>query len=135
VRIGSVTVLKARPVTLVIAAVVLVVQGLTALVLGGYVAVETVIGKPADVVSALIVAVFGVLIGAGVTWVGWNVLRGVRWSRGPAVVTQIFAIPLGWTLAPEQPLIGIPLVVVALLAAGCLLAPPSTRALMHDDHA
>ncbi len=125
--------LKARPVTLVVAAAVLALEGLTALAFGGFVAVETVAGKPADVVSSLLVAAFGILVGAGVIWVGWNILQMARWSRGPGVVTQIFAIPLGWTLAPEQPAIGIPLVAGAVVAIACLLAPPSTRALMGED--
>lgn len=125
--------LNVRPVTLVAASAVLALEGLTALIFGGYVAVETVAGEPADVVSSLLVAVFGILVGAGVIWVGWNVFQGIRWSRGPAVVTQIFAVPLGWTLTPEQPALGVPLITAAVIAIACLLAPPSTKALMGDD--
>jgi hypothetical protein len=124
---------KARPLTLVVAAVILALEGLTALVFGGYAAVETLLGKPADVMSSLLVAAFGMGVGAGIVWVGWNILQEARWSRGPAVVTQIFALPLGWTLAPEQPALGIPLIAVAVVAGACLLAPPSTKALMGDD--
>lgn len=53
-----------RPATLTVAAAVLAAEGLLAVVMGGYVGVETLIGKATDLVTGIAVAGFGVLGGA-----------------------------------------------------------------------
>ncbi|MEU8267666.1 hypothetical protein AB0B89_10890 [Sphaerisporangium sp. NPDC049002] len=122
-----------RPVTLVVAAVVLALEGLTAVVLGGYAAVETVIGKPADVSSSIVVSAFGIGIGAALIWVAWGVLGAARWSRAPGVVTQIFALPVAVSLVQSaQTVPGVLLIVVALAGLVALLAPATTRAMIGD---
>ncbi|MFG1879864.1 hypothetical protein ACGFIV_34030 [Sphaerisporangium sp. NPDC049003] len=122
-----------RPVTLVVAAVVLALEGLTAVVLGGYAAVETVIGKPSDVSSSIVVSAFGIGIGAALIWVAWGVLGAARWSRAPGVVTQIFALPVGVSLVQSaQTVPGVLLIVVALAGLIALLAPATTRAMIGD---
>ncbi|GLX01809.1 hypothetical protein [Microtetraspora sp. NBRC 16547] len=126
--------MNSRPLTLTVASVVVAVEGLAALALGGYVAVETVIGKPSDLASSIFVAAFGILVGAGLLWVAWGVLQVFRWTRGPGVVTQIFALPVAITLIQSQQYAyGIPLVVAAAIALVTLLAPQSTKALMGED--
>lgn len=123
-----------RPLTLVIAAAVLAVQGVVALLLGGYVAVETVIGAPDDIASSLFVAGFGLLVGAGLLWVAWGALRGERWSRSPGVVAQIFALPVVYTtLQSGQYGIAVPLAGTVLIALVALLAPPTAKALYGED--
>ncbi|MEU0566337.1 hypothetical protein ABZ297_13195 [Nonomuraea sp. NPDC005983] len=124
-----------RPLTLIIAAAVVALEGLVALGLGLYVAVETLLGKPENLTSALAEAAFGVLIGAGLLWVaGGGLFRVERWGRSPGVLAQIFMIPVAITLIQsDKPLIGIPLIVVALVGLGTLLAPPTTTALYGDD--
>lgn len=124
-----------RPITLMIATVVVALEGLIALGLGVFVAVETVTGKPDDMTSAVAEAVFGVLIGAGLLWVAWGGLfRMERWGRAPGVLTQIFMVPIAVTLIQsDQPQLGIPLIVVALAGLVMLLLPPTTRALGYGD--
>ncbi|GAA4576964.1 hypothetical protein [Planotetraspora kaengkrachanensis] len=123
-----------RPATLTVAAAVLAAEGVFALVLGGYVGVETVVGRPADLISALIVAAFGVLLGLALLWVAWGVWQALRWSRGPGVVTQIFIVPVAISLiGAGQHMYGWPLVVLAVIALVALLAPPSTQALMGEE--
>jgi hypothetical protein len=123
-----------RPATLAVAAAVLAAEGVFALVLGGYVAVETLVGRPADLTSALVIAAFGVLLGLALLWVAWGVWQALRWSRGPGVVTQIFIVPVAISLiGAGQYLYGVPLVVLAAVALVALLAPPSTHALMGED--
>ncbi|WP_239089895.1 hypothetical protein [Sphaerimonospora thailandensis] len=123
-----------RPVTVTVAAAVLAAQGLLVLTLGGYVAVETLIGKPTDTITSLAVAGFGLLAGAGLLWVAYGLWRVLRWSRGPAVVTQIFALPVAVTLIQSgQYGYGVPLVAAAAVALVAVLAPTSTRALMGED--
>ncbi|MFC5832922.1 hypothetical protein [Nonomuraea insulae] len=126
--------MNARPVTLLIAAAVVALEGLIALGLGVFVGVESLTGQPDDLTSAVAEAVFGLLIGAGLLWVAWGGLfRMERWGRAPAVLTQIFMLPVGGTLITSgQPLLGIPLLVAALAALATLLAPPTTHALYGD---
>ncbi|MFI0419554.1 hypothetical protein [Spongiactinospora sp. 9N601] len=123
-----------RPLSLVVAAVVVAVEGLVALVLGGYVGVMTVVGKPSDLVTSIVVAAFGLLAGAGLLWVGWGLFTGQRWGRAPGVLTQIFALPVAITLIQSgQAAPGVPLAAVAVIGLGGLFAPPTTQALFGDD--
>ncbi|GAA2947118.1 hypothetical protein GCM10010518_37600 [Kitasatospora cinereorecta] len=62
--------------------------------------------------------------------------RGLRlrrsWSRGPALITQIMALPVAWTLLRAQGALipaGIALAAVAVTALVLLLDPTTTRAL------
>ncbi|WP_169807515.1 hypothetical protein [Herbidospora mongoliensis] len=122
-----------RPFTIVVAAAVVALEGLTALALGGWVVYETLLGAAGDVMSSLVLAVFGLAVGAGLLWVAWGIVQLMRWSRGPAVVTQIFAVPVAITLMQAGQLgWGLPLIVGAGVILVTLLAPPSTQALMSD---
>jgi hypothetical protein len=123
-----------RPLTLVIAAAVVALEGLVALGLGVLVAVETLTGAPQEMRTAVAEAVFGLLVGAGLLWVAWGGLfRMERWGRSPAVLAQIFMLPVAVTLIQsDQPQLGIPLIVVALAGLTTLLAPPTTHALYGD---
>lgn len=120
-----------RPVTLLIAAVVVALEGLVALGLGIYVGVESLTGRPDNLTTAIAESAFGVLIGAGLLWVAWGGLfKAERWGRAPGVLTQIFMLPVAVTLMESGlPVIGIPLIVVALAGLVALLAPPTTHAL------
>ncbi|MDF5756489.1 hypothetical protein [Spongiactinospora sp. TRM90649] len=123
-----------RPLSLVVAAVILAVEGLVAFVLGCVVGVLTVTSRPSDLVTSIVVAAFGLLVGAGLIWVGWGLFTAQRWGRSPAVLTQIIAVPVAITLIESgQPAMGVPLIVAAAVAAVGLLAPPTTRALYGDD--
>ncbi|MGW4643859.1 hypothetical protein ACWEN6_35440 [Sphaerisporangium sp. NPDC004334] len=120
-----------RPVTLTVAAIVLAVEGAAAVLLGGYVGIETIIGAPADVSSSIFVAAFGVVAGAALLWVARGALKAARWSRAPGVVTQIFALPVAVSLVQSgQGVIGVPLGLAALAGLAALLAPATTRAMI-----
>lgn len=123
-----------RPLTLTVAAVVMALEGVVTLLLGGYVGVETVVGQPSDMVSSAFVAGFGILLGVALLWVGLGMLRTERWSRSPGVLAQIFAVVVGVTLIQsDQRTIGIPLITVALIGLVALLSPPTTQAL-YGEH-
>ncbi|MEU6717634.1 hypothetical protein ABZ897_39730 [Nonomuraea sp. NPDC046802] len=126
-----------RPLTLLIAAAVVALEGLVALGLGVFVAVETLTGRPDDMTSAAAEAVFGLLIGAGLLWVAWGgLIKMERWGRSPAVLAQIFMLPIAVTLIQsDQPQLGIPVIVAALAGLATLLAPPTTYALYGDGQA
>ncbi|MET9248590.1 hypothetical protein [Nonomuraea sp. NPDC003709] len=123
-----------RPVTLVIAAAIVALEGLVALSLGIYVAVETLVSTPDNLTTAIAESAFGVLVGAGLLWVAWGGLfRMERWGRSPGVLTQIFMVPISVTLIQSgQPQLGIPLIVIAVAGLATLLAPPTTHALYGD---
>ncbi|WP_326644338.1 hypothetical protein OG884_09940 [Streptosporangium sp. NBC_01755] len=123
-----------RPMTLTVAAAVMAVEGATALLLGGYVGVETVIGRPSDLMTSIAVAVFGIIIGAALLWVGWGMIQAERWARSPGVLTQIFAIPVSVTLIQsDQLVIGISLITLVVIGLVTLLSPPTTHALYGDQ--
>ncbi|MFC4061411.1 hypothetical protein ACFOWE_24180 [Planomonospora corallina] len=122
-----------RPPTLTVAAVVAALEGLTALLLGGYVGVETVIGQPDDVLSSVFVAGFGLLVGAILLRVAWGLLRAEKWTRSPGVLTQIFMIPVVVTLFQSgQPVFGAVLAAAVVTGLVSLLSPPTTRVLYGD---
>jgi hypothetical protein len=123
-----------RPLTLLIAAAIVAVEGLIALGLGVFVAVETLTGQPDDTTTALAEAAFGFLVGAGLLWVALGGLFQMeKWGRSPAVLTQIFMLPVSVTLMQSgQAQLGIPLLVVAVAGIVTLLAPPTTHALYGD---
>ncbi|MEV0230246.1 hypothetical protein [Nonomuraea sp. NPDC050786] len=126
--------MSSRPVTLVVAAAIVALEGLAALGLGIYVAVETLVSTPDNLTTALAESAFGVLIGAGLLWVAWGGLfRMERWGRSPGVLAQIFVLPVAVTLIQSgQPQLGIPLIVIAVAGLATLLAPPTTHALYGD---
>ncbi|TDC09255.1 hypothetical protein E1267_08085 [Nonomuraea longispora] len=126
--------MNGRPLTLLIAAAVVALEGLVALGLGVLVAVQTLTGTPGNVTTALAESGFALLVAAGLLWVAWGgLLRMERWGRSPAVLTQIFMLIIAITLIrSDQPQLGIPLVVVAVAGFVTLLAPPTTHALYGD---
>ncbi|MEV4107183.1 hypothetical protein [Nonomuraea sp. NPDC049695] len=126
--------MSSRPVTLVVAAAIVALEGLAALGLGIYVGVETLVSTPDNLTTAIAESAFGVLIGAGLLWVAWGGLfRMERWGRSPGVLAQIFVLPVAVTLIQSgQPQLGIPLIVIAVAGLATLLAPPTTHALYGD---
>jgi hypothetical protein len=118
------------PFTLAIAAVVLALEGLIILGLGGFVAVQTVVGEPLDVSTSIAEAAIGVIIGAALVWVAYGAFTRQRWSRSPGVLTQIFAVPVAVTLLQSgRQAAGAALLAAAAVALVTLLAPQSTRVL------
>lgn len=75
----------------------------------------------------------GVLLtayGAGQAWAAWRVTQGDAWARSPLIVTQLIQLLLAWNLrTSDSAWMAIVMAVAAVIALGCLLAPPVTRAL------
>ncbi len=70
-------------------------------------------------------------IGAiGLGWVVRGLARSRRWSRSPAVLTQLIVLPIGVTTAAHGgELIGIPLAVCGFVGLIGLFAPSTTQRL------
>ncbi|PZG15088.1 hypothetical protein [Nonomuraea aridisoli] len=126
--------MNGRPLSLLIATAVVALEGLVAVGLGVFAAVEALTGNPVSLSTALAEAVFALLVGAGLLWVaGGGLFRVQRWGRSPAVLAQIFLLPVAYTLIQSGvPQLGIPLAVVAVAGIAALLAPPTTHALYGD---
>ncbi|WP_370414813.1 hypothetical protein [Streptomyces fradiae] len=121
-----------RPGRLTAAAVVAAVEGL-ALVVGGLVLLVTSLGdRPDDLTSALMGAVTLVALGLIPLIAARGLWLRRSWSRGPAVITQILALPVAWQLLQANSVMipaGIALAVLAVTGLVLLVSPSTTAAL------
>jgi hypothetical protein len=83
-----------RPLTIVIAAVLLALEGLTGL---GYAGIAVGQIRMSRAVVGLGVAILMAAFGLLLLVVARGVLLGRRWSRGPAVVAQLILLPIAWS--------------------------------------
>jgi hypothetical protein len=109
------------------AAVLVAVEGGALVLLGGGYGVAALVGDPFDRTATLLQAGFTVLVGALVLLVARGLHRTAGWSRSPAVVLQLLALPVGVGLVQGQ--VWFAAVPVLLLAATVLyqLATPQAR--------
>ena len=83
-----------RPLTIVVAAVLLALEGLVGLAYAGLEVGQIRMSRAeVGVGVAILMAGSGVLLLA----VARGVFRGKRWSRGPAVATQLILLPIAWS--------------------------------------
>ena len=113
-----------RPLTIVVAATMLVLEGLVGL---GYAAIE--VGQirmsraEVGVGVAILMAGFGLLL----LVVARAVFLGRRWSRGPAVVMQLILLPIAWSFkGGDTTWVSVVLAVVAITILVGVLHPRST---------
>lgn len=122
--------MSARPISVTIAAAVEALEGIAIIGAGGYVAWETIVGQPRDLPSAIALAVIAIITGALIVLVGRGLLQARRWSRAPAVITQMFVIIVAVPMVQgDQGVIGLPLVVGAVVGMVVLLMPETAQAL------
>ncbi|WP_225991763.1 hypothetical protein [Actinomadura montaniterrae] len=122
-----------RPITVRAAAALEGAEGLGAVAFGVYTGVETASGAAVDPVSAIGVTVLALAGGLGMLACARGLLRGAQGSRAPTVLTQLFALPVAWSLwQSDRPGIAVPMGVVAVLALVAVLSPASTAWLVHD---
>lgn len=120
--------------TLITGAAIEAVQGAAALGFGLFVGWETIVGKSVDLASAIGVTLLAIFGGAGMLLVARGLMRGQRWSRSPAVLTQLFAIPVSVSLIQsDQYGIGVPLVALAIAALVLILSKPSNDVLVRGE--
>jgi peptidoglycan/LPS O-acetylase OafA/YrhL len=111
------------------AGLIVVVQGVAALVVAVVLVIRGTAGADQHVANGLATAGWFVLVGAGVIAAGRALILGRRWGRGLAVITQLLLLPVAWYLAvgSHQPGFGIPAGVVALIVLGLLFSPAAVR--------
>ncbi|MEU8798720.1 hypothetical protein [Spirillospora sp. NPDC048819] len=122
-----------RPITVQAAAALEAAEGLAAVGFGVFVGVETALGAAVDPASAIGVTVLALAGGLGMLACARGLLRADQWSRAPTVLTQLFALPVAWSLwQSDRPAIAIPMALIAVLALVTVLSPPSTAWLIED---
>jgi len=118
------------PGTLRAAAVVQAVE--SAVVLAGAVlaGVDTAAGRSYQTGSGIALTAIGVASAAALALVARGLAGARRWSRTPALLTQLFFGIVGiYLLQGDRLEWGVPVVVLAVAGLAALLAPPSLRAL------
>ncbi|MEV4002184.1 hypothetical protein [Actinomadura sp. NPDC049753] len=122
-----------RPFTVQAAAALQAAEGAAAVGFGVFTGVETAAGAAVDPASAIGVTVLALAGGLGMLGCARGLLRAAQWSRAPTVLTQLFALPIAYSLwQSDRPAIAVPLGVVAVLALIAVLSPPSTAWLIED---
>ena len=82
--------------------------------------------------AAIILLAYAVLLFA----VARGVLRGRRWSRAPAIATQLIQMPVAWSFrGGETTWVAFLLGAVSLTVIVCLLLPSSTRIFTGEQEA
>ena len=104
-----------------------------ALLAGGiYMLVMGLLGRPDSPEQAEMGGLTVIALGLIPLFAARGLLRRRSWSRGPALVTQIIALPVAWTLLRSHGVLipaGIVLAAVALTALYQLVRPATIEAL------
>ncbi len=126
----------ASPATLRGAAVVQAAEALVVLAATILAGVDAAAGQSYHVNSGIALTLIGAVCAAALGLVAVGLARARRWSRTPALLTQLFVGIVGIYLLQGSRLDwGLPLVLLALAGFAALLSPPSLRALHAQDQA
>ena len=113
---------------LLVAAGLLAVQALAAI---GFALVEATQIQGSRWVVGVGTSALMVLYGAFLLLVARGLIRSRRWSRGPAVATQLLHLPIAWSFAQGATWwVALVLGITSLVALVCLVLPSSTAALV-----
>jgi hypothetical protein len=122
----------ARPWRLGAAAGLAALEGLALCGAGVYLLVLGATGSPDDRQQAITGGITLILLALLPLLAARGLLKLRKWSRGPAVITQILALPVAWNLLQADSLLipgGIALAVVAITVLVLLVNPATTEAL------
>lgn len=125
-----------KPRRLTAAAGVAALEGLALAGCGLTLFVLALTGHSDNIRNAVVGALTVLALAAIPLAAAYGLLHARRWSRGPAMVIQLLALPVAWTLAHGAgPLVaaGITLALVALAGLALLVHPATTAALGIGD--
>lgn len=121
-----------RPARVTAAAALVALEGLALLAGGVYMLALGVSGSPDDAkqawtggITLMVLALLPLLAARGL-------LKLRRWSRGPAIITQIMALPVAWQMLQANSAAipaGIVLAICAVVSLVLLINPATTEAL------
>ncbi|MBR8643679.1 hypothetical protein KEF29_40815 [Streptomyces tuirus] len=121
-----------RPRRLTYAALLAALEGLALVVGGVWILVLGLTGHPDDRQQAVTGGITLVVLALLPLLAARGLLGRRSWSRGPAVITQLMALPVAYNLLQADSMAipaGIALAVVAVAALVLLVNPETTRAL------
>ncbi|MEV5429919.1 hypothetical protein [Streptomyces sp. NPDC052701] len=121
-----------RPRRLTYAAALAALEGLALVVGGAWMLVLGLTGEPDDRQQAVTGGVTVIVLALLPLLAARGLLARRSWSRGPAVITQILALPVAYNLLQADSVAvpaGIVIAVVAVTALVLLVNPETTRAL------
>ncbi len=122
-----------RPASLLAAAIVEAIEAagvLAAAILAG---IDTSSGRSYHANSGIALTLIGIATAVALAYVASGLARARRWSRTPALLTQLFVgIVAIYLIQGHRYDWGVPAVVLAVAGFAALLVPPSLRALTGD---
>ncbi|MGA4800659.1 hypothetical protein ACPB9J_14140 [Streptomyces lavendulocolor] len=121
-----------RPVRVTAAAAVSGLEALALIAGGVHLLVTSLTGRPDGLTQALTGGATLIALGLIPLVAARGLLRCRSWSRGPAIITHLMALPVAWTLLRASGAAvpaGIALAVVAVTGLALLLHPATTTAL------
>ncbi|MEU8822711.1 hypothetical protein [Streptomyces sp. NPDC048636] len=121
-----------RPARITAAAVLAAVEGVVLLGFGVYVLIMGLTGDPESPQQAEMLGVTVLALAALPLLAARGLLLRRRWSRGPAMITQLMALPVAWTLVQNGGGLiaaGAAIGVAALAVLALLINPTATEAL------
>ena len=122
--------MRERPSSLLGAAGVQAAEAVVVLVATVISGMDTATGKSYQTGSGVALTIIGVLTAVALAWIAVALARARRWSRTPALLTQLFVGIVGiYLLQSHRYLWGVPCLVLAVGGFAALLVPPSLRAL------
>jgi hypothetical protein len=120
----------ALPLSVRIAALVQLAEAVGILAAALIAGVDAISGKAYQHAGGIAITVIGIGTAVALAYVARGLNAGRRWSRTPAVLTQLFVAIVAIYLVQAPRLDwGIPAIVLAVGGAGALLAPDSLRVL------
>ncbi|MFJ8161041.1 hypothetical protein ACIRBY_08915 [Streptomyces sp. NPDC096136] len=122
----------APPGRLTAAAVLTALEGLALAGLGVYMLFVGIAGHPDSPQQAETGGVTLLALAALPLIAARGLSRGRRWSRGPALITQLMALPVAWTLwttGGAMTVAAVALALAAVAVVGLLVNPTATEAL------
>ena len=124
-----------RPPSLLGAAGVQAAEAVVVLAASVLAGVDAAGGKSYQQGSGIALTLIGLATAAALAWVAAGLARSRRWSRTPALLTQLFVGIVGiYLVQGDRYDWGVPCLVLAVAGFAALLAPPSLRALAGDRH-
>jgi hypothetical protein len=119
-----------RPVTLLVASLVVALQGLGMIV---FAVLEVANTSSAHVGVAVTTAIFFLVVGAGLLLFARGLARVRSWARGPVVAAELIELLTGYSfVGGNTTLVGVVLAVVAVVVLICVFHPASIRAMAAD---
>ncbi|MGW7086283.1 hypothetical protein ACWGH2_22685 [Streptomyces sp. NPDC054871] len=121
-----------RPGRLTAAAALAALEGVALIAAGVYMLVMGLAGDPDNPEQATTGGITLIVLALLPLLAARGLLLGRSWSRGPAIITQIMALPVAWQLLQADSMAipgGIALAAVAVAALVLLVNPATTEAL------